>query len=299
VVHQTKRLLQEKLKERGLWLNKRLGQCFLIDVNMLKKIVRDAQVNASAAVLEIGCGSGMLTQFLAEKAAIVWAVEVDHGLLDVAREMLADCANVVLVDASIMADGGGINPEVKNMIRRYCAENPDITLSVVANLPYYLATSAIMELLDDDDLTISSMTFTVQKEVAERLTAAPGHREYGAASVIAQVNADIELRRILKPNLFWPRPKVDSTLIRVKPDRTRRAAIHDYDFFTQFVKAVFLYRRKKLKKAMTYADFFGEGETALIEAVGFDVARRAEEFNIADFITMSNVIHDEREKKAG
>jgi len=296
--HQTKRFLEARLKEKGIWLKKKLGQCFLIDINKLKKIVRQGHIDGGSAVLEIGCGSGMLTQFLARKAAIVWAIEVDSKLLEIAREMLESCENVVIIDGSILDRHKHIDPHIVEMVQGYLQEHPEKDLRIVSNLPYYLATAIIMELLETD-LPVSEMTLTVQKEVAERLAARPGSKPYGGVSVIGRVNARIELVEELRPNLFWPRPEVSSSIIQIIPDRSLRNTIEDYDFFKEFVKAVFLYRRKKMSGAMKHAGFFKKGDSELLEAAGFDLGKRAEEHTVRDFIEMSNILSRQNAKRTG
>lgn len=291
---QTKKFLEQKLREKGLWLNKKLGQCFLIDINMLKSIVRLSGVDKDSSVLEVGCGSGMLTQFLARSAGLVWAVEVDDKLMELAREMLKDVDNVIFISDSIMAHNQGINPKIKQMLKNYLDENPGKNFAIVANLPYYLATSFIMEMFEED-LPLQSMTLTVQKEVADRLMAKPAHKSYNAVSVIAQVNARIYEIKILKPNLFWPRPRVCSSVVKIIPDKILRSAISDYSFFRNFVKAVFLYRRKRIKSALKYARNTGEEDVKTLEANGFDLNRRAEEFPVKELIQMSNVVNQENE----
>ena len=294
--HQTKKSLEAKLKEKGIWLKKKLGQCFLIDINKLKKIVREAHVDGNSAVLEIGCGSGMLTQFLAQEAAVVWAVEVDSKLLEVAREMLEGFENVVFIDGSILDKHKRIDPHLVETVQAYLQEHPEKDLRVVSNLPYYLATAIIMELLETD-LPVSSMTFTVQKEVAERFAAKPGTKAYGSVSVISRVNARIDVAEQLRPNLFWPRPEVSSSIIQIIPDRSLRNTVEDYNFFKAFVKAAFLYRRKKMSGAMKHSGFFKEGDNELLEEAGFDLSKRAEEHSVEDFIEMSNIIQGRRNAK--
>jgi 16S rRNA (adenine1518-N6/adenine1519-N6)-dimethyltransferase len=255
--------------------------------------VRQARVDGRSAVLEIGCGSGMLTQFIARKAAIVWAVEIDHSLIEIAREMLADYDNIVLIDESILSDDGRINPHVREMIQTYLEEHPEKVLRIVSNLPYYIATSVIMELLEEDDLPIQSMTFTVQKELAERFMAAPQTKPYGAVSVIVQVNARIVEKNILRRELFWPRPEVASSLIEIVPDRRLRDRIRDYAFFKEFVKAAFHYRRKRLKTSLGYAQFLTEEHIDKLRGAGFDLEKRAEEHPVENFIRMSNILSAE------
>ena len=290
--HQTKRFLEGKLREKGIRLRKKLGQSFLIDINMLKKIVRQGRVDGDSAVLEIGCGSGMLTQFIARKAALVWAVEIDRKLIELAHEMLAGYDNVILIDASIMSQDRRINPDVTQTIKAYLDTHPGKVLRVVSNLPYYIATSVIIELLDED-LPISSMTFTVQKELAERLMARPKSKAYGAVSVVAQVNARIVERNVLRRELFWPRPEVASSLVELIPDRTLRGAITDHEFFKEFVKAVFHYRRKRMKSALRYAALLSGRDIERLREGGFDLEKRAEEYAVRDFIRMCNIVSPE------
>jgi 16S rRNA (adenine1518-N6/adenine1519-N6)-dimethyltransferase len=290
--HQTKRFLQEKLKEKNVYLKKRLGQSFLIDINMLKKIVRQAHVDGDTAVLEIGCGSGMLTQFIARKAAIVWAVEVDPRLAEIAREMLEEYDNIHVMELSILGSDGRINPDVKKTVEEYLDTHPGTVLRTVANLPYYLATSIIMELLEDD-LPLCSMTFTVQKELAERLMARPRSKAYGGVSVIAQVNARIAEKNVLRRELFWPRPDVSSSLIEIIPEKVLRDEINDYGFFKELLKAAFLHRRKRLKTSLSYAAFLGDADIEKLKEGGFDLEGRAEEHTVTDFIRMSNILRKE------
>jgi 16S rRNA (adenine1518-N6/adenine1519-N6)-dimethyltransferase len=249
---QTISYLSRRLADAGIRPGTRHGQHFLIDQNLLRLIVERADVEKHDVVLEIGTGMGGLTALLAPRAASVVTVEIDAQLFALARDELAGVGNVIRLRADALAGKHNLNPEVVAAVEKELAVDHARRLKLVANLPYNVATPLIANLLASS-IVPDAMTVTVQKEVADRITARPGSRNYGALSVWIQSQCRVELVRTLAPSVFWPRPQVTSAIVRIDVDQHKRAAIVDYDSFHAFVRTLFLHRRKYLRGALVGA----------------------------------------------
>src|SRR5262245_40915009 len=217
---QTLSYLSRLLAERGMRPKGKLGQNFLIDLNLIDLIVRTAELSRADAVLEVGSGTGGLTARLADEAGAVVSVEVDPAFHGLAAELLADKPNVELVHGDALKHKNELNPEVLAAWDRRAAAHGCTVRKLVANLPYVVATPVIANLLLDRPP--ERMVVTVQWEIAERLTAGPGLKDYGALAVLAQSLADVEIVRRLGPSVFWPRPQVDSAIVRITPRDDKR-----------------------------------------------------------------------------
>ncbi len=224
----------------------RHGQNFLIDLNLHRLIVDSAQLTEQDVALEIGTGTGAVTQLLAEQAGAVVTVEIDGHLFEFASEMLIDRPNVTMLNVDALKNKNHFNPAVAEAVGSVLAAAPGRRLKLVANLPYNIATPVLSNLLAWEH-TPHSMVATIQKELADRIVAQPWSKDYGALSVWIQCQADAEIVRIMPPSVFWPQPKVDSAIIRIVVDPKRRAAIPDLTFFHEFTKALFFHRRKFLR----------------------------------------------------
>ena len=230
------------LKKHGLSLKKRYGQNFLIDARVLDRIVAAAEISREDTVLEIGPGIGTLTQALAEAAGRVVAVEIDRDLIPVLSETLAAYSNVEVV-----------NEDILKYDIAALASQAGGRLKVVANLPYYITTPIIMNLLEGD-IPAESITVMIQKEVAERMAAGPGGKEYGALSLAVQYYAEPELIANVPPNCFIPRPAVSSVVIKLTLLKEPPVQVKDPDRMFALIRAAFGQRRKTLCNSLTNAD---------------------------------------------
>ena len=239
---QTKTILRSLLNSAGLSPRKRLGQCFLIDRNLMTKLADAAEIGPTDCVLEVGCGMGSLTTMLAAKAGRVVAVEVDTGLLAIAHEQLAAYRNVCFLGVDALKTKTVVAPEVIATVRESHRQAGG-PLKLVANLPYDIATPLVVDLLISD-LPFERFCFTVQEEVAARFLAQHDTRDFGPVAVTSQ--ALTTGRRLAKvpPQAFWPAPKVSSAMLRLDAIPTDQVRIADAVGFAQFVRGFFQSRRK-------------------------------------------------------
>ncbi len=243
---QTISYLSNRFEEVGLNPNKRHGQNFLIDLNLIQLLARSAKLTPNDVVLEIGTGMGSLTGLLADQAAQVITVEIDQYLHQMAREELEEYDNIEMLKQDCLKNKNNFAPEVIDAVKRHLAIDENRTFKLAANLPYNVATPIIANLLRCE-VVPASMTVTIQKELADRIVAAPGSKDYGALSIWMQSMCDCEIVRIMSPKVFWPRPKVESAIIHIEHRPERRAALPDVDFFYAFVRAMFFHRRKFMR----------------------------------------------------
>ncbi|MHC4661282.1 MAG: 16S rRNA (adenine(1518)-N(6)/adenine(1519)-N(6))-dimethyltransferase RsmA [Planctomycetota bacterium] len=247
----TKTELRELLSARGIRPRRAMGQNFLIDHNMLRFIVRQAELSKSDLVLEIGPGPGHFTGLLAAAAGHVIAVEIDSKLADICREYLAGTTNAEVINADILARKSEINPEVMALCRKLHG-GALAGLKMVSNLPYSAATPAVLNLLESD-LRFDFLLVLVQDEIAEKFTAEPNSADYGTVSVLTQAAADIEYVRSVPRQLFWPEPEVESALVRITPRREPLLSEPRFPAFRGFVKLLFSQRRKTLLKTISHS----------------------------------------------
>jgi 16S rRNA (adenine1518-N6/adenine1519-N6)-dimethyltransferase len=241
-----------RFEEAGIRPHSGHGQNFLIDLNLLRVLFDAAAVGPDDVVLEIGTGTGSLTALVAEKAAAVVTVEVDQRMFQLAAEELHRFDNVVMLKLDALKGKNRINPAVLDAVRPLLAAAPGRQLKLVANLPYNIATPILGNLLAEENPP-RTMTATIQKELAERITARPGDKDYGALSLWIQAQCRVEILRVLPPEAFWPRPKVSSAFIQLTLDDDRRRRIPDRKFFHDFLRAIFLHRRKFLRSQLLNA----------------------------------------------
>jgi 16S rRNA (adenine1518-N6/adenine1519-N6)-dimethyltransferase len=288
VPRHTQRYLRELLEARGLRPNSKLGQCFLIDLNLVDLIVREAQLGPEDLVLEVGAGTGSLTLKLGEQAGAVLGAELDAGLFKLAQDFTQHLPNVKLLHADILASKNRLNPEVLRLLREGQVRGGFQRLKLVANLPYVVATPVIANLLLTD-LPLERMVATVQWELAARLAAKPRAPDYGALSVFVQSVADVTILRKLPASAFWPRPKVESGIVRIVPSATKRAQVGDVAALREFLHHLYLHRRKNLRGALL--TFLGARYTkpALDDHLArhdFDPQGRAEALCVAEHVRL-------------
>jgi 16S rRNA (adenine1518-N6/adenine1519-N6)-dimethyltransferase len=249
---QTLSYLRNLFDERRIKPKNKLGQNFLIDLNLLDLLLRTAELTADDLVLEVGTGTGSLTVRLAQQAGAVLGVELDPAFHALTDEVIAGRSNVTLIHADILKGKNELNPDVlaalDHLMGKRIPEAPQ-RLKLVANLPYAVATPVIANFLLSD-LPFERMVVTVQWEVAERLIAVPGTKDYGALAVLVQSLADVELVRRLSPSVFWPRPQVASAFVCIRPSGEKRAHVGDVRRFRTFLRDLYIHRRKNLRGAL-------------------------------------------------
>jgi 16S rRNA (adenine1518-N6/adenine1519-N6)-dimethyltransferase len=250
---QTLSYLQHLFAERGIRPKNKLGQNFLIDLNLVDLIVRSAELTADDIAVEIGSGTGSLTARLAEHAGAVLTVELDTAFATLVRETLRDRTNITFLHADVLRNKNHLNPEVLAALDEVRRRHPGGHVKLTANLPYAVATPVITNFLLSD-LSLERMIVTVQWEIAERLTATPDNKEYGALAVLVQSLADVSIVRRLPPSVFWPRPQVASAIVAVRPSAGKRAAVTgrlgNVQRFRNFLRDLYTHRRKNLRGAL-------------------------------------------------
>lgn len=249
VLRQTLSYLHRLFENHGLEPKSKLGQNFLIDLNLLDLIARAAELDRSDAVLEVGTGTGSLTAKLADSAGAVVTVEVDRSLQPVAKEIVGARSNVRFVFGDALAKKSELNPD---MLAAWDAAATGMACTrkkLVANLPYVIATPLISNLLIGHP-EIERMVVMVQWEIAERMRAVPNTKDYNALSVLVQSVADVETVRKVGPTNFHPRPKVDSAIVLIRPNAEKRAKVGDVAKFRVFLRDLYVHRRKNLRQAL-------------------------------------------------
>jgi 16S rRNA (adenine1518-N6/adenine1519-N6)-dimethyltransferase len=246
---QTLSYLRSLFQAHGLELKSKLGQNYLIDLNLVDLMVRAAELGREDAVLEVGTGTGSLTAKLAESAGAVVTIEVDRTFQPVARQVVGERPNVTFLLGDCLETKNRLNPDMlaawEEALRRHgCTRR-----KLVANLPYVIATPLVSNLLVSG-IDIERMVVTVQWEIAERMRASPGTKDYNALSVLVQSVADVTLVRKVLPGNFYPRPKVDSAIVFIKPNAEKRAKFGDVRRFRDFLRDLYVHRRKNLRQAL-------------------------------------------------
>lgn len=260
---------------------KKYGQNFLIDTHVLDKIIAAAGITSDDLVLEIGPGIGTMTQYLAETAGQVIAVEIDDNLIPILAETLGGYANVTVIHDDIL------KIDIAGLARQYHGGRP---IKVVANLPYYITTPIIMGLFEKD-VPIDNITVMVQKEVADRMQVGPGSKDYGALSLAVQYYAEPYLVANVPPNCFLPRPKVGSAVIRLTRYPHPPVTVQDPALMFRLIRASFNQRRKTLQNGLYNSpelSFSKEQIAAAIAALGLPPAVRGETLTLEQFARLAD-----------
>ena len=247
---QTLSYLRRLFEAHGLAAKSKLGQNFLIDLNLLELIVRTAELERSDAVLEVGTGTGSLTAQLAAWSGCVTTIEIDSSLAPVARQVVGERPNVRFGFGDALARKSELSPEMLAAWDEVVAAHNCTRRKLVANLPYVIATPLITNLLIAG-VPIERMVVMVQWEIAERLRATVGTKDYNALSVLVQSVADVEVVRKVLPSNFYPRPKVDSAIVKITPSAEKRAKVGDVLKFRIFLRDLYVHRRKNLRQALS------------------------------------------------
>lgn len=285
---QTLKFLSQQFDQAGLHPKTKFGQNFLVDLNLIDLIARSANIDEHDVVLEIGTGAGSLTTRMAPKAGHVVTVEIDHDLARVALQQLSVYDNVTLLQMDALKSKSQFREELIQTIQARMQNVPQSRLKLVANLPYNVATPIISNLLYFQPWP-SGMVVTIQKELAERIVAKPRTKDYSALSIWIQSQCECEIVRIMPPSVFWPRPKVDSAILKIEPKQELRSRLNDASYFHATVRAIFLHRRKFLRSALISAmkDQLDRNEVdAVLAGEGLGPDARAEELTIEQMISL-------------
>lgn len=269
------------LQKHEFQFKKKFGQNFLIDPHVLDKIVDAAQITKDDFVLEIGPGIGTLTQYLCEHARQVLAVEIDDKLIPILKETLQPYDNVEVLHGDILKQ------DIQQIADTYNDGKP---IKVVANLPYYITTPIIMELFESH-VPLANVTVMVQKEVADRMKAEPGTKEYGALSLAVQYYAKPYIAAFVPPNCFMPRPNVGSAVIRLDCLSRVPVEVHNEKLMFRLIRASFNQRRKTLQNGIANSaelSFTKEQAAKAIEQAGFDVRIRGEKLGLEEFARLAD-----------
>ena len=269
----------EVLRRHNLSAQKRFGQNFLVDEHVIERILELADIGEEDLVLEIGPGIGTMTQYLASRAKRVLCVEVDEKLLPVLADTLSGWNNVTVIHQDIL----------KADIRALTGGE---RAKVVANLPYYITTPILLKLLEED-LPISSINVMVQKEVADRMCAGPGSKDYGALSLAVQYYSNPKKGGIVPPHCFIPRPKVESALIRLDKYEEPPLSVESPERLFKLIRASFNQRRKTLANGVCNSGLFqvsrGEVEE-ILKSLGFSATIRGEALTLEEFAKVSDLL---------
>lgn len=273
----------EVLNKYQFMFQKKFGQNFLIDTHVLEKIISAAGITKDDCVLEIGPGIGTMTQYLAENAGHVVAVEIDRNLIPILKETLADYDNVTVINEDIL------RVDIKALAEEYNGGKP---IKVVANLPYYITTPIIMGLFESG-VPIDNITVMVQKEVADRMKEGPGSKDYGALSLAVQYYAEPEIVANVPPNCFIPRPNVGSAVIRLTRHKEMPVEMKDPALMFKIIRASFNQRRKTLQNGLGNAPelpYTKEQIAAAIAEMGLTPTIRGEALSLAQFAQLSDIL---------
>lgn len=275
----------EILNKYGFVLQKKYGQNFLIDTHVLEKIVKAAEITKDDFVLEIGPGIGTLTQYLCENAGRVVAVEIDKNLIPILGETLSAYDNITVLNEDIL------KVDIAALVREYNGGRP---IKVVANLPYYITTPIIMGLFENH-IPLAGVTIMIQKEVADRIKAVPGSKDYGALSLAVQYYAKPYIAAYVPPNCFMPRPKVGSAVVNLTPYNNPPYAVNNESLLFAIIRASFNQRRKTFVNAVTNYEGLSYGKDTIYEALdafGLPKDVRGEALSLEQFINIANYLSE-------
>lgn len=291
---QTKQDIERLLAGAGTKPRHRLGQHFLIDLNLMRFLVEAAHIHSPDVVLEVGCGTGSLTEELVGRAGHVVGVEFDPPLFGITKKRLAKVRHVTLIQSDVLESKNTIAHEVIEALQAACAEHTG-RLLLVSNLPYNVASSVMANLITGL-VVADGMVVTVQKEVADRMTAAPAHEEYGPLSILMAATGTVQMLKKLPPSVFWPRPQVDSAMVRFQRDPEKAAQIHDMNTFQQVIHLLMSHRRKMIKACVKFA----EGDLMRVhnwpevfKEAFIDPQNRPENLTAAKYINIANLCYEQ------
>lgn len=275
---------KEVISKYSFAFQKKFGQNFLIDSNILENIVEAAEITKDDFVLEIGPGIGTMTQYLCEAARQVVAVEIDKMLIPILEDTLSEYDNVEVINQDVL------KVDIKSLAKE---KNDGKPIKVVANLPYYITTPIIMGLFESG-VPIESITIMVQKEVADRMQTGPGSKEYGALSLAVQYYADAKVMLNVSATCFMPRPNVDSAVIKLTRHKEPVVEVKDEKLMFRVIRASFNQRRKTLVNGLKNSselDFSKEEIISAIQKIGKEESIRGEKLTLEEFAELSNYLY--------
>lgn len=270
---------KEVVQKHNFKFSKSLGQNFLIDTNVIDRILEGARVKEGDYVIEVGPGIGTLTKEMGRTAEKVVAIEIDKTLIPILEETLSDYSNIEVINQDIL------KVDIQQLVKEKLNGGP---VKLVANLPYYITTPIVMKFLEED-IPVTDIIVMVQKEVADRMNAKPNSKDYGALSVAVQYYCDTEIVAKAPRHMFMPQPNVDSTVIGLHVRKEKKYNVDNEDVFFKTVKASFGQRRKTLLNSLSGLGFLSKDQIreALQEA-NIDEKRRGETLSIEEFALLSN-----------
>ena len=273
---------KEIVKKYGFRLSKKLGQNFLIDENIIHKIITGAEITKDDIIVEVGPGIGTLTQYLAEEASRVLAIEIDKKLIPILEETLKDYDNIEVINKNVL----DINLK-ELVVSKFKGQR----VKVVANLPYYVTTPIIMKFLEEE-VPIKDIVVMVQKEVADRLKAKPSTKDYGSLSVAVQYYCEPQIVTRVPKTVFIPNPNVESTVIRLKALDNPQVQVDDKRLFHNVVRASFAKRRKTLLNSLSFSNLGLDKDqiNKILKSCHIDPKRRGESLTIEEFAAIANSI---------
>lgn len=277
---------REILQTYGFQLKKSLGQNFLIDINIIRKIIQQSGIHKEAGVIEIGPGIGSLTEHLARSANKVLAFEIDQRLIPILNEELKTYTNIEIINEDIL------KVDLHTTIQNHFNETEEIF--VVANLPYYITTPIIMKILIEK-LPIQSLTVMLQKEVAERMIAEPNHKSYGSLSIATQYFTKSKIIMEVPKTVFMPQPKVTSSVLKLDIRSNPPVQVKDEQLFFEVIQAAFKHRRKTILNNLGthFQDKYSKVEMqTILEQLQIDVKRRAESLTIDEFALLAEQMYE-------
>ena len=276
------RATKEVVNKHNFKFSKSLGQNFLIDDNVIDRILEGARLSETDRIIEVGPGIGTLTREMGKVAENVVAIEIDKTLIPILKETLADLDNVEVVNEDIL------KVDVQGLINEKLNGGP---VKLVANLPYYITTPIVMKFLEED-IPVTDIVVMVQKEVADRMNAKPSTKDYGALSVAVQYYCDTEIVAKAPRHMFVPQPNVDSIVIGLHVRDEKKYVVDNEDIFFKTVKASFGQRRKTLLNSLGGLGFLSKDEIReALQAANIDEKRRRETLSIDEFANLSNEIN--------
>jgi 16S rRNA (adenine1518-N6/adenine1519-N6)-dimethyltransferase len=285
---QTLSFLAKTLERAGLQPKTKYGQNFLIDLNLLDILVNGGDIQKTDVILEVGTGVGSLSKLMAPLAGAIITVEIDRDLQALAAKELRGADNVTMLSFDALRNKNHLREEMLVAVRDRLESIPNATFKLIANLPYNVATPIISNFLTVDPVP-ERMVVTIQKELAQRIVANPGCKDYSALTIWMQSLCDCEILRILPPSVFWPSPKVDSAIIRVTPNAQKRSRIVDLEYFHTHLRALFFHRRKFLRSQLhtaTQDDLSKPQIDEILEKLGHQPNLRAEQLSVDQIIEL-------------
>lgn len=291
---QTKQDIQKLLAGAGTTPNHRLGQNFLIDLNLMRFLIDAAHLTDQDVVLEVGTGTGSFTEGIAEHCGRVITVEYDDALYAVAKHRFESFNNIIPFNMDVLQNKNAIHQEVLDAIQQ-ARQSLAGRLVLVANLPYNVG-SCVMANLITGPVKADAMYVTVQKEVADRMAAEPNHNDYGTLSILMAATGKVHLLRKLPPNVFWPRPQVDSAMVSYERDPAKAADIHDMQTFREVIALFMGHRRKMLKACVKFTQ--GKLENVrhwneIFDEAFVDPHKRPEEITSKQYINLANLCYEQ------